>query len=310
MDWKATVNKNLLMIAMVVGIIGYPVFRHLMPLLPPLIFLMLFFAFLRIKPRTLRFHRWHWAVLGTQIPLAIGSYYLIMALPPVVESQEILAQGVMLCFLMPTATAAPIIANKLGGNLESLTSFTLLTNILTAIIVPLFFPVIHPMPGLTFWSASWTLLCRVGPLLLGPFICSWIVQLILKDERMERINSKCKDVPFFLWSGTIIILTGDVTHTLVHGTYPVSTLVIMAAAALVVCLIQFFFGKWLGYRLYNKDHSMRIAAGQAFGQKNTSLGVWMAETYLLPYSCLGAAAYIVWQNIFNSEQLRRQKTAE
>lgn len=310
MSIKEKINKNLLMIAMVVGIAGFKVFKILMPLLPPLIFFMLFFAFCRVNPKFLRFHRWHWAVLLTQIPLAIGSYYLIMSLPEMIASQEILAQGVMLCFLMPTATAAPIIAAKLGGDLESLTSFTLLTNILTAIIVPLFFPVINPMKGLTFWSAAWTLLQRVGPLLLGPFFCSWILQLCLKKDQMDKMNSKCKDVPFYLWSATIVILTGDITNTLVYGEYPISTLVILAAAALVVCLLQFFLGKWLGYRMYDKDHSMRISAGQAFGQKNTSLGVWMAQTYLLPYSGLGAAAYIIWQNIFNSEQLRRQKSQQ
>ena len=46
-----------------------------------------------------------------------------------------------------------------------------------------------------------------------------------------------------------------------------------------------------------------ITAGQAFGQKNTSLGVWMAQTYLHPLAALGAAAYIIWQNLFNSVQL-------
>jgi hypothetical protein len=46
-----------------------------------------------------------------------------------------------------------------------------------------------------------------------------------------------------------------------------------------------------------------ITAGQAFGQKNTSLGVWMANTYLDPMASLGAAAYIIWQNVFNSAQL-------
>ena len=46
-----------------------------------------------------------------------------------------------------------------------------------------------------------------------------------------------------------------------------------------------------------------ITAGQAFGQKNTSLGVWIAQMYLDPLSALGAAAYIIWQNLFNSVQL-------
>jgi BASS family bile acid:Na+ symporter len=47
----------------------------------------------------------------------------------------------------------------------------------------------------------------------------------------------------------------------------------------------------------------KITAGQAFGQKNTSLGVWMAQMYLDPLASLGAAAYIIWQNLFNSVQL-------
>ena len=46
-----------------------------------------------------------------------------------------------------------------------------------------------------------------------------------------------------------------------------------------------------------------ITAGQAFGQENTSLGVWMAQTFLDPLSSLGAAAYILWQNLFNATQL-------
>ena len=89
--------------------------------------------------------------------------------------------------------------------------------------------------------------------------------------------------------------------------------------------MQFALGRWIGYRFPAKSHGTdyqdilinpkaanytineksRITAGQAFGQKNTTLGVWMAQTYLNPLSALGAAAYIIWQNIFNSAQLSR-----
>ena len=48
-----------------------------------------------------------------------------------------------------------------------------------------------------------------------------------------------------------------------------------------------------------------VTAGQAFGQKNTTLGVWMAQTFLNPLSAIGATAYIIWQNFFNSAQLYR-----
>ena len=44
-------------------------------------------------------------------------------------------------------------------------------------------------------------------------------------------------------------------------------------------------------------------AGQAFGQKNTTLAIWMAQVYLLPVVSMAPAAYIIWQNLFNSIQL-------
>ena len=89
------------------------------------------------------------------------------------------------------------------------------------------------------------------------------------------------------------------------------------------CLAQFGLGKLIGYKMpaasKGRDYQdvlinpaaapktmegvSSITAGQAFGQKNTSLGVWMANTYLDPMASLGAAAYIIWQNLFNSLQL-------
>jgi hypothetical protein len=94
-------------------------------------------------------------------------------------------------------------------------------------------------------------------------------------------------------------------------------------ASFFACLAQFGLGKLIGYKMpaaskgtdyqdvlinpaaapKTMEGVSSITAGQAFGQKNTSLGVWMAQTYLDPLSSLGAAAYIIWQNIFNSVQL-------
>ena len=100
-------------------------------------------------------------------------------------------------------------------------------------------------------------------------------------------------------------------------------MLILLAASFFVCLLQFGLGKLIGYYLpapsKGRDYQdvlinpaaapktmsgvSSITAGQAFGQKNTSLGVWMAQTFLDPLSALGAAAYIIWQNLFNSVQL-------
>jgi BASS family bile acid:Na+ symporter len=47
----------------------------------------------------------------------------------------------------------------------------------------------------------------------------------------------------------------------------------------------------------------QITAGQAFGQKNTTLAIWMAQAYLVPIASMAPAVYIIWQNLFNSIQL-------
>lgn len=68
--------------------------------------------------------------------------------------------------------------------------------------------------------------------------------------------------------------------------------------SLIVCSAQFAIGKIIGQR-YNE----RIAGGQALGQKNTVLAIWMALTYVHPIASIGPASYVVWQNCINSWQL-------
>ena len=166
------VDKYALVLSMVIGAAGFSLFRHLTPILPPMIGLMLFFTFCKVNPLDLRLHAWHWVVLVTQMALTAGSYYGSVALCRYCgvgsEDTAIISQGLMVCFIMPTATAAPIIAGKLGGSIQNLTSFTLLSNAVTAIVVPAFFPLVHPDGQMAFLTEMWLILRRVAPLLLFP----------------------------------------------------------------------------------------------------------------------------------------------
>ena len=76
----------------------------------------------------------------------------------------------------------------------------------------------------------------------------------------------------------------------------------MAVVALAVCLMQFSVGRWLGKR-YGDD----VAGGQALGQKNTVLAIWLSQSFLNPLSCVAPTAYIVWQNIVNSYQIYKHR---
>ena len=76
----------------------------------------------------------------------------------------------------------------------------------------------------------------------------------------------------------------------------------MAAVALIVCLVQFGVGRRLG-----KRYGDEAAGGQALGQKNTVLAIWLAQSFLNPLACIAPTAYIVWQNIVNSYQIYKYR---
>lgn len=337
-------DSNALWLSMLIGALLYPWLLPLKPLLPWLIFFMLFFTFCKVNPLDLRLHKWHWVVLAAQMILSFGSYAGVSYL----TNDPILAQGIMICFIMPTATAAPIIAGKMGGSIQNLTTFTLLSNFATAIIVPATFPLINDQLQMTnyqfaeqFWPAFVLILSRVAPLLLVPFFSAWLLRLGFNAYYRRKYASlpcgegkggvpefvlpkKLALIPFYLWVVSIIVLSATVTQTVITNYQSQMTnMLILLACSFFACLLQFGLGKWIGYKLpapsKGKDYQdvlinpaaapktmagvSSITAGQAFGQKNTSLGVWMAQTYLDPLSALGAAAYIIWQNLFNSVQL-------
>ena len=315
-------DSNALWLSMLIGALCYKWLLPLSPILPWLIFFMLFFTFCKINPLDLRLHKWHWVVLFTQISLSlltyVGVYY--------VTENRYLAQGLMLCFMMPTATAAPIIAGKMGGSIQNLTTFTLLSNFATTLIVPTVFPLVNPLAEKSFWPAFTLILSHITPLLLGPFFAAWLLRIIYeKRTRKEFVLSvQMAQIPFYLWVGSITVLTAVVTETTISNFQSqISNILILLVSSFFICLLQFGLGKYIGYKLpaasKGRDYQdvlinpkaapktmegvSSITAGQAFGQKNTSLGVWMAQTYLDPLASLGAAAYIIWQNLFNSVQL-------
>ena len=342
-DIKSFLDRNALSLAMLVGVVGFPMFRHLTWMLPPLIFLMLFFTFCKINPLDLRLRTWHCMVLATQLILGIGIYYGLLAIGSEVIGRlgdqvigandiAIISQGLMLCILMPTATAAPIIAGKLGGSIQNLTSFTLLSNIATAIIVPLFFPVVNPSAGIEFTTAFWMILKKISPLLLGPFFAAWLLRIGYNIYQRKKgsgkiftLSKKWATMPFYVWVMTLIVLMADLTYTLIHQEYSYWTIGILCVGSIATCLLQFGLGRWIGLRFpattkgedyrdvlinpeaanYSMEQVSRITAGQAFGQKNTTLAIWMAQAYLVPVASIAPAAYIIWQNLFNSIQLSR-----
>lgn len=277
-------------IAMLIGAVGYKWICHLSFLTSTLIVLMLFLTFCKVDPRNLRMAKWHVWILLFQL---LGSMALFFILRPV---NVVLAQGVMICVLAPTATAAAVITGKLGGSVESLTTYTLLSNFAVAIVAPAVFPLIEQGSHFDFWHGFSTIIIKVFPLLIGPFVAAWLVRLLF--PKLQAVLEKPRSLAFYLWVVALAIVTARTVRSLIEDSYNGYVAWLMAIGALLVCAMQFFIGKTIG-GIYHD----RISGGQALGQKNTILAIWMAQTYLNPLAAIGPGTYVLWQNIVNSWQL-------
>ena len=104
MSFKQFFDKYALTLSMAIGVVGFEWFRHLTPVLPLSIGLMLFFTFCKVNPLDLRLHRWHWLVLFTQFALTAGVYYgsvaLCRRLEVSAEDTMIVSEGLMMCLII------------------------------------------------------------------------------------------------------------------------------------------------------------------------------------------------------------------
>ncbi|HBK29117.1 MAG TPA: transporter, partial [Parabacteroides sp.] len=169
-------------LAMLAGVIGYfmfadiPVLEPAKPfmnrlaaiLTPALIFAQLLLTFCKVNPRDLLPARWHGWLLFLQLLFCFLMLSLLLFGNMPLSYREVI-EGAMVCFICPTATAAAVITGKLGGSVSALTTYTLLSNILAAVAVPLLFPFVEPHEGLSFLAAFLKILSKVFPLLLCPF---------------------------------------------------------------------------------------------------------------------------------------------
>ena len=169
-------------------------------------------------------------------------------------------------------------------------------------MVPLVFPLVEPT-DIAFGESFLRILGKVFPLLLFPFFTAVLLRRFFPS--VHRFLVGLKDMAFYLWALALIIVMGQTTRSVVEGNISVGEELLIAFWALVVCVLQFWLGKYIGGR-----HDNRISGGQALGQKNTVLAIWMAYTYLNPASAIAPGSYVVWQNIINSWQLWKKRRNE
>ena len=265
---------------------------------PTLIFLMLFLTFCKVDVRDLKPCRWHAKLLLIQ-----GLSFVVLALPLLLFPDMpggVLLEGAMLCLICPTATAAAVVTRKLGGDAARLTSYTIEVNLLVALLVPLVVPMVHPQPDLSFMISFSMILGKVFPLLLCPFILAVILRYLV--PKVHAKIGEFHELAFYLWAVALTLAIAMTVRSIVHSEYSFWYQGGLALISLITCALQFYFGKKIG-RKYNDT----ISAGQALGQKNTVLAIWMGYTFFTPVTAVAAGFYSVWHNVVNSYQLYEQR---
>ncbi|WP_373790045.1 transporter [Bacteroides heparinolyticus] len=271
-------------------------------LMPILIFSQLLLTFCKIEMHELKPKSWHGWLLLFQIVSCLLIVGLLVYLPMGETYREVF-EGTMVCLICPTATAAAVITGKLGGSAASLTTYTLFSNLLAALVVPLVFPMVEPHADITFWAASQKILSRVFPLLLLPFFLACFLRVYV--PKIHHLLSNTRDAAFYLWAVALAIVSGQTVRSLANSDASTSVEIMIAFAGLLTCCVQFYLGKKMG-----GYYGERISGGQALGQKNTVLAIWMAYTYLNPLSSVGPGSYVLWQNMINSWQLWKKRKKE
>lgn len=264
-------------------------------ILPLMVFIQLFTTFCKVNPREIKICKWHVWMITVQLVCCLAVALPLHFFPDF--AYHIVLQGALVCLIVPTGTAAAVIAGRLGGNETTLTTYTIISNLVAAVMIPALFPLVEMQSAGSFGQQFLLILRRVFPLLITPFLAAWALREFLPKVHAAVVRL-CGSLAFYLWGISLIIAIGLTLRSVVNSHFDPHVMWLLALSALVACAWQFGIGKLVGRRC--NDY---ISCGQGFGQKNTILAIWVSYTYLTPVISVAPSCYIVWQNVVNSWQL-------
>ena len=302
-------RKFALPCSLVLGALGYLIFANvpflqplgdavgprLVELMPVVLFALLYVTFCKIEIKEMKPKAWHFVLQLIRTSLALLMVIAICLFGKNYETKVIL-EGAFIFFICPPAAAVAVVTEKLGGSIGSLTTYTVIANIFTMIIIPSLFPMVEKGADVSFLYMSMMVFRNVTTVLVVPLLLALLSRKFL-PRFVDKVKS-VKDLGFYMWCFNLTILMGETLRNFLHATVSGWILALLLIVPLVVCLVQFAIGKAVG-----RHWDASISAGQALGQKNTIVGIWLTLTFLNPLAAVAPGAYVVWQNLVNGWQL-------
>ena len=289
------IRSYILPIAIVLGLLLHRFCATFSVAVPYLIFSILLLTFTAVDVRKLKFSPMFVWILLFQVVVSISLYALLKSL----DVSPVIAEGVMMASLCPVASSVAVVSCMLGADRQTVTSFTIIGNLVISIVAPAYFTLIGVHPELSFFASFLSILRRVGVVIGLPFFIALVLQLWL--PKVNRVLSRYKGLSFYLWSVALLFTIGQtIDFIFLHGEGNWNVILWLGVVSLLFCAVQFALGKWIGSK-----YGDTIAGGQLLGQKNTAMGIWMANHYLHPLTSVVLAFYAILQNLFNSWQIWR-----
>ncbi len=287
------VKSYVLPIAIAMGLLLHDYCAVASVAVPYIIFTIILLTFTAVDVRKLRFKPlFVWLILF-QVAASISLYYLLMLL----HVSEIIAEGILIGILCPVAASVAVVSTMLGADRNTVTSYTVIGNLVVSVVAPVYFSFIGVHQDMPFIASFLQILRRIGLVIGMPFVVALALQLAW--PKANRFVSRFKGLSFYLWATALFLSLGQTIHFIfVNGEGNWHCILWLGVSALVFCAIQFGLGKWIGRR-----YGDTIAGGQLMGQKNSAMGIWMANHYLHPLASVYLAFYSVFQNLFNSWQI-------
>ena len=306
------IRKWMLPAAIVLGISLY-VMYHFSPALHPygkwlhlvasegqrlVIAALLFFQFVKISPHDLKFRSWHFKALGIQV----GSFLLLALGVFLLEPGPVrmLVECAMLCMICPTASAAGVITDRLGGNLASTVTYLVMINVAGTFLIPLVIPLVNPSAHMGFWAYVGHIAWKVFPVLILPGLLAWIIRYT--THRLQRRLMRWASNSFYIWGVGLTLALVLATRALLLSGLGFWSIAGIVVISILTCFVQFF----AGHRLH-REKVENLTAGQALGQKNTGFLIWLGYNYMTPVTSVAGGLYAIWQNLYNSWELYQKE---
>lgn len=270
-------------------------------IIPYCVATMLTITFLGLDTQQMRPNWRHGAILAANVLLGMGAWALLKTM-----GYDNMAEAAFYAGVAGEAASAPVIVQMLGGKTEFACTGLLLNSMTSALSFCIFIPLLigtHagavPLPEL-FTDVTQ----QVFGVLILPCVLAFSLRGVYPKSR--EWSHSLKDVSFAIWMVCMVVIAATAVHRVQAADSPWQIIAPIALTMGLLCVCGFSLGRLIGGR------SLGMECGQCLGQKNATVGIYLAMHYSAPLVFLGPALYLFFHHLYTTWQMvqyGRRKTA-